>query len=154
MFAQTRPSSLTLKKSCRWRNSEGFTLLELLIVVVIIGVIAAIAIPTYYRYIGKARIATAIATVNIIRSELVSFNLDYQRFPQGIFLAPGVQQGKENPGNLTVLSVSLIEQMNDDITVTDADYIYNAATLTYVLTAKAKDSAQTVITLTPNDISY
>ena len=33
---------------------EGFTLVEILIVVVIVGILAAIAIPTYFKYVEKA----------------------------------------------------------------------------------------------------
>jgi type II secretion system protein G len=150
MFARTRPNSSTLKKSSRWKNSEGFTLLELLIVVAIIGVIAAIAIPTYSSYVDKAKRTMAIAALDTIRKDLENFHIDNQRYPQGIFFATG----KENPGELTVFSGSFIEQIHDDMTVTDVDYIYNATTLTYVLTARAKDADQTVFTLTPSETSY
>ncbi len=150
MSAQTRPSRLALRKFSRWKNSEGFTLLELLIVVAIIATIAAIAIPTYSSYIDKAKRTMAISTLDTIRKDLENFHIDYQRYPDGIFFATG----KENPGNLTVFSGSFTEQIKDDITVTDADYVYNAATLTYVLTARANDKDQTVITLTPSETSY
>ena len=37
------------------RNSRGFTLIELMIVVVIIGILAAIAIPNFFSMVGRAR---------------------------------------------------------------------------------------------------
>ena len=43
---------LALKKSIK-KYFNGFTLVEILIVVVIVGILAAIAIPTYYSYVRK-----------------------------------------------------------------------------------------------------
>jgi prepilin-type N-terminal cleavage/methylation domain-containing protein len=49
------------------RRAQGFTLIELLVVVLIIGILASVAVPQYFRVVEKGRIAEATAYAGDIR---------------------------------------------------------------------------------------
>jgi general secretion pathway protein G len=69
-------------KSAGWaRDSYGFTLLELLVVVAIIGLLAAYVGPKYFSQLGKSEQGVAKAQVEAFSKALDTFRLDVGRYP-------------------------------------------------------------------------
>jgi len=66
------------------RFNRGFTLLEVLIVIAIIGTLAAIAIPNFISYRERARYAQAIQTLRTISTVLEAWAIDYGDHPDSL----------------------------------------------------------------------
>ena len=62
---------------------KGFTLIELMIVVAIIGILAAIAIPQYQNYVGRSNVAAAVSTISANKTALEEYIMEYGEFPDG-----------------------------------------------------------------------
>jgi type II secretion system protein G len=64
------------------KNSKGFTLIELLIVVAIIAILAAIAVPNFLEAQTRSKVSRVLADVRSIRTGLESYRVDNNRYPE------------------------------------------------------------------------
>jgi len=64
-----------------WADERGFTLLELLVVMVIIGLLAGIVAPQYFAQIGKSNAKVARAQIESFGQALDQYRLDVGQYP-------------------------------------------------------------------------
>ena len=63
------------------KRNLGFTLLELLVVVVIIGLLAGYVAPRYFSQVGKSEVQVARAQIDAFEKALDQYRLDKRRYP-------------------------------------------------------------------------
>ena len=63
------------------KHNKGFTLLELLVVIVIIGLLAGYVAPRYVSQVGRSEIQVARAQIESLEKALDQYRLDMRRYP-------------------------------------------------------------------------
>ncbi len=80
----------------RRRRNRGFTLIELLVVLVILGLVAAIAVPQVIKYVGSAKSDTARIQIERLSTTLDLYRLEVGRYPNS---ADGLEALVERPSD-------------------------------------------------------
>ncbi len=127
------------------KQQAGFTLIELMIVVAIIGILAAIAIPRYQDYTKRAHVSEGLTLAAPYKTGITEYYSSEGTWPEdltsiGISSLTGdnadVKQSPANPGN----AVSSIAISGGDTAVTEITITYNS-----------KVATGATISLTPED---
>lgn len=94
-------------------NKNAFTLIELLIVVAIIGVLAAIAVPNFLNAQARAKIAKAKGDMKSLGTACEAYRIDWNRYPEPV--RPVRWNTADHTGTLTELTTPMAYIANVDI---------------------------------------
>ena len=125
---------------------KGFTLIELMIVVVVIGILVAIAIPNYYSLVDKAKVASVVANMHTtqvtVETEAMGSNQTY--FPNIASFVNELPANFINP--FDEANVSIQDEGNVNI---EGVVEYEGDGGYYTITGYGKDLINTIFLLKP-----
>ena len=85
------------------RLQQGFTLIELMIVVAIVGILAAIAIPAYQDYVARSKVSEAMAAMGACKTSVT----EYVQVNAGSLPATAAKAGCSNTSSQYVTSLDV-----------------------------------------------
>lgn len=71
-------------KKINYCNQNGFTLIEMLIVIIIVGLLASLVGPKLFSKVDKAKIKTAKAQIELLCTAIDTYRLDMGKFPSSL----------------------------------------------------------------------
>ena len=127
------------------RNSKGFTLIELMIVVAIVGILAAVALPAYQDYVVRGRVAEGLGLAASAKVAVAENAANASPDANG-GLAAGIVDSSTGDG-CTAAGDCVNTVMTDNvISLTTAS---DTGVITIAYTTRVADAGENVLTLVP-----
>lgn len=132
------------------RKDEGFTLIELLVVIIIIGILSAIALPSFLNQASKARASEARTNIGALNRTQQSYYLENQGFGTNItVLGVGIKNSDNynydvTSGNLTTGVVNRAASLKPDLKAYVGGVFRADATNTVSVLCEANDATNAV----------
>ena len=91
------------KRTAREALRQGFTLIEILVVVAIIGMLGAVAVPAYINYLADARIETTRSLIKNVEDTLVAYYGKHGKYPDSLDVLTQETEDEDAPlkGDIT-----------------------------------------------------
>ncbi|MCE9536252.1 MAG: prepilin-type N-terminal cleavage/methylation domain-containing protein [Nitrospirae bacterium] len=97
------------------RGSDGFTMIELMIVVSIIGILATLAVPSYQMSVVKAREAALRQDLSTLRDVLDQHKADQGKYPPSLSALVGAGYLRAIPKDPLTGSIATWQEISDPI---------------------------------------